>query len=140
MSYTNAPLNNRPAGPVTAEPVRDYLNSTRPGLTVDQQYLVLPRAVIERLPIPVQQQLVHALAQVHQIAVNAPWPVYRVGAGRWAKLADLDEGGLAEVGVIAELDLEGHLVHRSMRTGQPLSEQDLQQYVVVSAPDQLATQ
>jgi hypothetical protein len=138
-SHPSTSVTNRPPGPGVSGPVQQYLATRRPGQSSEGRYLVLPRELMEQLPSAVQHQLVQALARVHQITVAAPWPVYRVSAGRWAKLVDLDEDGLAEAGVIAELDAAGHLVHRWIRTGAELSDQDLQQYVTVSATDHLAT-
>lgn len=139
MTYpTSTPLPPHSGPPTPANPVHDYLTSARrPGVSADGGYVVLPRAVIEQLPLPVQQQLAHAMAQVHQITASAPWPVYRVQSCRWARLNELDEAGLQEAGVIAELDMSGELVHRNLNTGAVLSASDLEQQVLVSQADPL---
>jgi hypothetical protein len=135
---TSAPLPQHSGPPASARPVHDYLTSARrPGVSADGGYVVLPRAVIEQLPLPVQHQLTHALAQTHQITAAAPWPVYRVQSCRWARLNELDEAGLQEAGVIAELDMSGSLVHRNLSTGNTLSDTDLDQQVLVSLDDPL---
>ncbi|WP_285647071.1 hypothetical protein [Lentzea sp. NBRC 102530] len=123
---------------MSARPVHDYLTSARrPGVSADGGYVVLPRAVIEQMPLPVQQQLAHVLHQVHQIAASAPWPIYRVQSCRWARLNELDEAGLQEAGIIAELDLDGVLVHRNLNSGVTLSDSDLEQQVLVTQDDPL---
>jgi hypothetical protein len=139
MTYpTPAQVQPHVGPPASANPVHDYLMSAqRPGVSAEGAYVVLPRPVLEALPLPVQQAITHALAQVHQVTAGAPWPIYRVVPSRWARLAELDERGLAEVGVIPELGAGGELVHRNMTTGTTLSDSDLEQQVLVSQPDPL---
>lgn len=137
MTYPNSaplPMPSRPVAP--ADPIRAYMSSSHPGVTPDGRHIVIPVGILETLPLPVQQQVVHALAQVHQ--VPAPWPVYRVQAARWARLCDLTEPSLAEVGVIPEMDLGGEMVYRDQSTGRGLSSEEMQRRVLVSAPDPLA--
>jgi len=135
---TSAPLPQHSGPPASPRPVHDYLTSARrPGVSADGGYVVLPRGVIEQLPPPLQQQLTHVLHQVHQITALAPWPIYRVQSCRWARLNELDETGLQEAGIIAELDLDGALVHRNLNTGVTLSDPDLEQQVLVTQNDPL---
>ncbi|KAA2263841.1 hypothetical protein F0L68_09240 [Solihabitans fulvus] len=106
----------RPAGPpASSTPLRDYLNHARLG--VDQGYAVLPRSLVEGMPLPWQQQLTHLLAEFHQVYAHLNWPVYRVVPSRHERLVDLDEDQLAEVGCLVEIDTDGELVYRE-RNGQ----------------------
>ncbi|MCP2168174.1 hypothetical protein [Goodfellowiella coeruleoviolacea] len=105
----------RPAGPpASTTPVRDYLATARHG--VDQSYVVLPRTLVESMPLPWQQQMTHLLAELHQAYAHLTWPIYRVVPSRYEKLVDLDEDQLAEVGCMVEIDVDGDLVYRE-RTG-----------------------
>jgi hypothetical protein len=101
----------RPAGPpASATPLRDYLANAGPG--VDQSYAVLPRSLVESMPLPWQQQMTHLLAEFHRAYAHLNWPVYRVVPSRHERLVDLDEDQLAEVGAIVEIDSDGELVYR----------------------------
>jgi hypothetical protein len=116
--------------------VRDYLAAAeRPGVTPDGRHVVLPVMVLESLPLHLQQQLVHILSSVHQ--VPAPWPVYRVGAARWARLCDLTEHSLSEAGVFPEMTVDGDVVYREQVSGRALTNEEMQRPVLVSAPDPL---
>lgn len=101
----------RPAGPpASSTPLRDYLAHPHPGVT--EGYTVLPRSLVESMPLPWQQQMTHLLAEFHQAFGHLNWPVYRVQPSRYEKLVDLDEDQLAEVGCIVEIDADGELVYR----------------------------
>jgi hypothetical protein len=74
---------------------------------VDGRYVVLPRVVLEHLPLALQQQIVAALAEVHRGTARYPWPpAYRVAAVRWQPVGELVEGELREIGVEASLDTD----------------------------------
>ncbi|MFC6093655.1 hypothetical protein [Saccharothrix lopnurensis] len=108
----------RPAGPPAPNaPTRDYLNTRPPG--TDAQYAVLPRSLVEAMPLPWQQQMAHLLADFHRSYAHLTWPVYRVVPSRRERLVDLDEEQLAEVGVLVEIDSDGELVYRD-RSGQKI--------------------
>ncbi|MFD9964852.1 hypothetical protein [Amycolatopsis sp. NPDC058986] len=126
-----------PARPASATPVADYLNhQRRPGTSPDAGYVVLPRGVLERLPLPLQQRVAQVLAEVHQ-AMPPTWtPAYRVTPSRWAKVGDLEEHELTEIGVSSELSSDGDLVYRAP-DGSVLAAEDLEKFVLVSAADPL---
>ena len=108
--YTSEPI-PRPLGPpASATPLRDYLAST--SLGIDERYVVLPRSLAESMPLPWQQQMVYLLSELHQTYGDLPWPLYRVVPSRIERLADLDEGQLAEAGYLLEIDAAGELVYR----------------------------
>ncbi|HEX4221294.1 MAG TPA: hypothetical protein VHZ97_02960 [Pseudonocardiaceae bacterium] len=101
----------RPAGPpASSTPLRDYFARSHPGVT--EGYAVLPRSLVESMPLPWQQQMTHLLAEFHQAFGHLNWPIYRVQPSRYEKLVDLDEDQLAEVGCIVEIDANGELVYR----------------------------
>ena len=122
----------RPAGPpASSTPLRDYLSQARIG--VDQGYAVLPRSLVEAMPLPWQQQMTHLLAEFHQVYGHLNWPVYRVVPSRHERLVDLDEDQLAEVGCIVEIDADGELVYRE-RNGQRVAKPE-ETTVLVSCLD-----
>jgi hypothetical protein len=102
-------------------------------------YAVLPRSLVESMPLPWQQQLTHLLAEFHQAFGHLNWPIYRVQPSRYEKLVDLDEDQLAEVGCIVEIDANGELVYRE-RNGRLIANAE-QATVLVSCLDPIpATQ
>lgn len=108
--FTSDPI-SRPAGPPASNaPVRDYFASARPG--ADAGYLVLPRSLVEAMPLPWQQHLTHLLSEFHQAFSHVAWPIYRVVPSRYEKLVNLDEDQLAEIGCLVEIDASGELVYR----------------------------
>ncbi|GAA3870644.1 hypothetical protein GCM10022243_40000 [Saccharothrix violaceirubra] len=125
--YTPDPV-QRPVGPpASGTPARDYLNTRPPG--VDQTYAVLPRNLVESMPLAWQQQMTHLLAEFHRTYAHLGWPVYRVVPSRVERLVDLDEDQLAEVGVIMEIDGDGDLVYRD-RAGKRIENPDGQTALV----------
>lgn len=132
--FASNPIPGHQGPPASASPVADYLGTGRQGVSADRAHLVLPRSVIEQLPLPVQQQLVGVLQQMHEITANAPWPVYRVAPARWAKITELEETGLRELGLIAEFEGEDGetLVYRDIQTGRQLQTAELERPVLVS--------
>jgi hypothetical protein len=108
-------------------PIADYLSAkSRPGISTDNRYVVLPRIVLEHLPVALQQEAVGLLSRIHDVAAELPWPQsYRVEAIRWRSLVGLDETKLRELGIIAELDWNGDLIHRDENTGRPLTADQL---------------
>lgn len=138
MSFpTPDPIPAHQGPPASATPMRDYLASPRPGMTQDGHYVVVPREVLERLPLPLQQRITGDLRELHAITSTAPWPLYRVIAGRWVRIAELDETDLATVGITTSLDDHGNVVHQDSATGRVLSEQELDRYVVLTCADPL---
>jgi hypothetical protein len=128
----------RPAGPpASSTPLRDYFAQPHPGVT--EGYAVLPRSLVESMPLPWQQQMTHLLAEFHQAFGHLNWPIYRVQPSRYEKLADLDEDQLAEVGCIVEIDANGELVYRE-RNGRRITNAE-EATVLVSCLDPIpATQ
>jgi hypothetical protein len=125
--------------PPTVAPVASYLRAARPGLSVDGRYVVLPRAVLERLPPSLQQQIIQVLAEVHRGTARYPWPQgYRVNAVQWRPIGELVEDELREIGIDASLSSDSELVHRD-RTGRRLTADELAKPVPVSTPDLLYT-
>jgi hypothetical protein len=101
----------RPSGPpASSTPVHDYLAAPRPG--TDAGYVVLPRSLVEAMPLPWQQQMTYLLAEFHQAFAHVTWPIYRVQPSRHERLTDLDEEQLAEVGFLVEIDPDGEVVYR----------------------------
>jgi hypothetical protein len=106
----------RPAGPpASSAPLHDYFNTPRPG--TDAGYVVLPRSLMEAMPLPWQQHMTYLLSELHQAFSHVAWPIYRVQPSRHEKLVDLDEEQLAEVGYLVEIDADGEVVYRD-RTGR----------------------
>lgn len=102
---------SRPAGrPASATPLRDHLELAERG--VDEDYVVLPRSLAEKMPLPWQQQMAYLLDELHKAYSDLPWPVYRVVPSRVERLVDLDESQLAEAGYLLEIDTSGELVYR----------------------------
>ncbi len=131
MVYTSDPI-PRPTGPpASPTPLRDYLSSVRNG--VDSGYVVLPRSLVESMPLPWQQQLTNLLSELQQTYGHLPWPVYRVVPSRAERLADLDEEQLTEVGCLVEIDTDGELRYRD-REGRVIENPE-QHQVLVSCVD-----
>lgn len=106
----------RPAGPpASSAPIQDYLATARPG--TDANYVVLPRSLVEAMPLPWQQHLTYLLSEFHQAFAHVTWPIYRVQPSRHEQLTDLDEEQLAEAGFLVEIDPDGELVYRD-RSGR----------------------
>jgi hypothetical protein len=101
--------------PASSTPVRDYLSSPHPG--TPDNYVVMPKSLVEAMPLPWQQAMVQILAEFHQAYGHLDWPEYRVVPSRREKLVNLDEEQLAEVGCLVEIDVDGELVYRE-RTGR----------------------
>ncbi len=129
--YTSDPI-PRPVGPpASTTPLYDHLARLPPG--VDDDYVVLPRALAEAMPLPWQRQMAYLLSELHRVYGHLPWPVYRVIPSRPERLVDLDEGQLAEVGYLVEIDGAGNLVYRA-RDGSEVPDPETVQ-VLVSCPD-----
>jgi hypothetical protein len=118
----------RPTGPpASSTPLGDYLSAARLG--VDSGYAVLPRSLAEGMPLPWQQQMRNLLAEFHQAYGHVQWPVYRVQPSRYARVADLDDDQLAEVGCTVEVADSGELEYR-MRDGRKIDDPESQQVLV----------
>lgn len=101
----------RPSGPpASSAPLHDYFATQRPG--ADANYVVLPRSLVEAMPLPWQQHMTYLLSEFHQAFSHVTWPVYRVQPSRHEQLTDLDEEQLAEVGYLVEIDADGEIVYR----------------------------
>ena len=131
MVYTSDPIPRPAAPPASVTPLRDYLSTVRNG--VDQAYIVLPRSLVEAMPLPWQQQMAQLLFELQQAYGHLPWPVYRVVPSRPERLADLDEEQLAEVGCLVEIDSDGELRYRD-REGRVIEDPE-QHEVLVSCLD-----
>lgn len=107
--------------PASTTPLADYLSRGHPG--VDDGYVVLPRSLVEAMPLPWQQRMVALLTQFHDTYADAAWPSYRVVPSRRERLVDLDEGQLAEAGYLVEIDAEGAFVYRE-RSGRRVTDPD----------------
>ena len=127
----------RPTGPpASTTPLGDYLSGGRQG--VDSGYVVIPRSLAEAMPLPWQQQMRHLLAEFHHGFAHVQWPIYRVVPSRYERLADLDEGQLAEVGCTVEVGDSGELEYR-LRDGRKIEDPENHQ-VLVSCLDPIPRQ
>jgi hypothetical protein len=103
----------------TPEPMRsplpDYLRAPHPGTS--DNYVVLPKSLVQAMPLPWQNAMTQILTEFHQTFGHLDWPEYRVVPSRREKLVNLDEEQLAEVGYLVEIDVDGELVYRE-RTGR----------------------
>lgn len=127
----------RPAGPpASSTPLHDYFTTARPG--VDQGYVVLPRSLVESMPLPWQQHMAYLLHEFHQAYGHLNWPIYRVVPSRYERLVDLDEEQLAEVGAMVEIDADGEVVYRE-RSGRVIDRAE-ERSVLVSCLDPIPQQ
>jgi hypothetical protein len=118
--------------PASATPVHDYLaGGSHPGVVSD--YVVLPRALIEEMPLLWQQAITQVLAEFHQAYGHLDWPEYRVVPSRRERLVNLDEDQLAEAGYLVEIDVDGEVVYRE-RSGKRIENPE-ETEVLVSCPD-----
>ncbi|MEV0681104.1 hypothetical protein AB0I60_31760 [Actinosynnema sp. NPDC050436] len=129
--FTPDPIQRHAGPPASSTPLRDYLSALPPG--VDGSYAVLPRSLVEAMPLPWQQQMTHLMAEFHRSFAHLGWPVYRVIPSRRERLVDLDEEQLAEVGAIMEIDADGELVYRD-RSGTRIDDPE-NRVVLVSVLD-----
>jgi hypothetical protein len=95
--------------------------------------VVLPRSLMENMPLPWQQHFTYLLAEFHRAFGHLNWPVYRVVPSRYERLVDLDEEQLAEVGVLVEIDGDGEVVYRE-RSGRMVDDAE-SKTVLVSCLD-----
>lgn len=113
--YTPEPIQPHMGRPASSTPVQDYLRAPHPGTT--ENYVVLPKSLVDTMPLPWQHAVVQILAEFHHAHAHLDWPEYRVVPSRREKLVNLDEEQLAEVGYLVEIDVDGELVYRE-RTGR----------------------
>jgi hypothetical protein len=111
----------------------DYLRAPHPGTS--ENYVVLPKSMVEAMPLPWQNAMVQILQEVHPAFAHLNWPEYRVVPSRREKLVNLDEEQLAEVGYLVEIDVDGELVYRE-RTGRRIDNPE-ETEVLVSVMDPL---
>ncbi|MDV6013817.1 hypothetical protein [Haloechinothrix sp. LS1_15] len=119
LEFATTPIPRQSGPPASSTPLADYLQQGGPGVT--DGYVVLPRSLVEQMPIPWQQQITNLLAQFHNEHRRLSWPEYRVLPSRRERLTDLDEEQLAEAGYLVELDAEGELVYRE-RNGRVVAD------------------
>jgi hypothetical protein len=129
--FTPEPIARHTGPPASSAPLHDYFASPRPG--ADANYVVLPRSLMEAMPLPWQQHMHYLLSEFHQAFSHVTWPIYRVQPSRHEKLVDLDEDQLAEVGYLVEIDADGEVVYRN-RAGRVV-EQPADTTVLVSCLD-----
>jgi hypothetical protein len=104
--------------PRSTTPLADYLDRPVPGAGPD--YLVVPRALAQAMPLRWQQVFAGLLTDLHDAYGHLDWPDYRVVPSRWEVLGDLDEQQLAAAGVVADLGPDGELEYRD-GTGEPIA-------------------
>jgi hypothetical protein len=129
--FTPDPIQRHAGPPASSAPLHDYFSAARPG--ADAKYVVLPRSLMEAMPLPWQQHMTYLLSEFHQAFSHVAWPIYRVQPSRHEKLVDLDEEQLAEVGYLVEIDPSGEVVYRD-RAGRVV-EQPADKTVLVSCLD-----
>jgi len=134
--YTPEPIQPHLGRPASGAPVRDYLAAPHPG--VPDGYVVLPRSLVEAMPLPWQQAMTQILAEFHQAYAHLNWPEYRVIPSRRERLVNLDEDQLAEVGYLVEIDADGELVYRE-RSGRRIADPEHTE-VLVSCQDPIPSQ
>jgi hypothetical protein len=123
--------------PASANPVHDYLAAgPQPG--VPEDYVVLPKGLVESMPLPWQQAMVQIMQEFHQAYAHLDWPEYRVVPSRREKLVNLDEEQLTEAGYLVEIDVDGELVYRE-RSGKRIENPE-ETEVLVSCPDPIPAQ
>lgn len=122
------------AAPPLATPMQHYVGTRPPGISLNGNYLVLPLASLAQMEPGWQAQLAQLLHYYHQRNSTAPWPVYRVDPVRHTKLEDLDEEGLAQLGIIQELGDDDQIEYRDLRTGQHVKHPDDLVFVVCEDP------
>ncbi|RCW40690.1 hypothetical protein DFQ14_11014 [Halopolyspora algeriensis] len=127
----------RPTGPpASSTPLGDYLTGVEHSegrYGVDSGYVVLPRSLVESLPLPWQQHMRRLLTEFHEAFGYLSWPVYRVVPSRYERLVDLDDDQLAEVGCTVEVADSGELEYRQ-RDGSRISDPETRR-VLVSCSD-----
>lgn len=134
--YSSEPVRRRPGAPTSTTPLRDQLDTVRQVVSTDDEYVVLPRALIESMSLPWQHQLAYLLAELRQSHGHLRWPLYRVTPSSTERLVDLDDDQLTEVGYTLEIDTTGELVYRS-RNGAVVPDPE-QATVLVACADPVA--
>jgi hypothetical protein len=120
----------RPTAPAVG-PLRELLMRGRPG--VQDEYIVLPRSLIEEMPLPWQNAMVQILDEFHRAYAHLSWPEYRVVPSRRERLVNLDEDQLAEIGHLVEIDADGEVVYHT-RGGERIADPESTE-VLVSCVD-----
>ena len=69
--YTPEPIQPHLRPPASSTPLHDYLNIPHPG--VPEGYVVMPRSLVEAMPLPWQQAMVQILAEFHQAYGHLDW-------------------------------------------------------------------
>lgn len=116
----------------SSTPVAHYFAQYHgPGVSPEGAYVVLPRMLLEQLPLAVQHQVIQAVQQAHHYMAAADWPEHRVVPSRWEPITGLDDQQLREAGLVAELDPAGTLVYRELASGRQLSPEQTADNVLV---------
>lgn len=123
--------------PASATPLHDYL-AAGPHPGVAEEYVVLPRSLVEEMPLRWQQAMVQIMQEFHQAHGHLDWSEYRVVPSRRERLVNLDEEQLAEAGYLVEIDVDGDVVYRE-RTGKRIENPE-ELEVLVSCPDPIPSQ
>jgi hypothetical protein len=124
--------------PQPVPPMQQYIGTRPPGVSRNGSYLVLPLDSVTRMDPTWQADLARLLHHYHRSNAGAPWPVYEVNSVRHVKITDLDEDGLAAVGLIQELGDSGQFEYRDLRTGERIVNPD--ELVFAPCPDPLSRQ
>ena len=100
-----------PTGRASTTPLRDYLDRPMPG-AAGPDYLVVPRSLIQSMPLRWQQVFTGLLADLHDAYGHLQWPQYQVTATRQEVVADLDDEQLTALGYHTDLGQDGRLEYR----------------------------
>jgi hypothetical protein len=130
--YTPDPIPPHMGRPASSTPLRDYLATPHPG--TPENYVVLPKSLVEAMPLPWQNAMTQILQEFHHAFGHLDWPEYRVVPSRKERLVDLDEEQLAEAGYLAEIDVDGELVYRERNGKRVDNPEDTEVLVSVLDP------
>lgn len=125
--FTESPIPRRWGPPSSNTPLKDHLDDTELG--VDTGYVVLPRNLIESMPLRWQQTMVHLLSDLHEVYGYLSWPTYQVIPSRHELLTNLDDDQLAEIGCTVEVGDDGALEYRT-RSGDLIEDPETHSVLV----------
>ena len=92
--------------------MQDYLDRAVPGASAD--YLVIPRALAQSMPLRWQQVFVGLLTDLHDAYGHLTWPEYRVVSSRWEIVPISTKGSSLSRGIHADLGPDGGLEYRDI--------------------------